>query len=129
MLNVTNFVDDGGGGGGAELFKYVDLGMRDKLRAAEDNPAAVKVNGDASPRGIKTLPPTDTNNSGGSSAETAIDLSADTSMISASCSSTSADKGWTDLDLTCGPEKKPIPFQRRGQVFSASTTPCPRRRR
>ena len=100
MLNVTNFVDDGGGGGGgAELFKYVDLGMRDKLRAAEDNPAAVKVNGDASPRGIKTLPPTvrsswDTTNSGGSSAETAIDLSADTSMISASCSSTSADKGW-----------------------------------
>ena len=36
MLNVTNFVDDSGGG--AELFKYVDLGMRDKLRAA-DNPA------------------------------------------------------------------------------------------
>ena len=94
MLNVTNFVDDGGGGGGgAELFKYVDLGMRDKLRAAEDNPAAVKVNGDASPRGIKTLPPTvrsswDTTNSGGSSAETAIDLSADTSATSASCSST-----------------------------------------
>ena len=37
MLNLTNFVDDGGGDGDgdSELFKYVDLGMRDKLRAKE----------------------------------------------------------------------------------------------
>ena len=34
VLNVTNFVDDEDDGG-AELFKYVDLGMRDKLRTIE----------------------------------------------------------------------------------------------
>ena len=36
MLNVTNFVDDDGGG--PELFKYVDLGMRDKMRATSNKP-------------------------------------------------------------------------------------------
>ena len=34
VLNVTNFVDDGG----TELFKYVDLGMRDKMRATSNKP-------------------------------------------------------------------------------------------
>ena len=31
VLNLTNFVDDGG----EELFKYVDLGMRDKVKATD----------------------------------------------------------------------------------------------
>lgn len=84
MLNLTNFVDDGGGDGDgdSELFKYVDLGMRDKLRAKEkeDKPT------------VKVLLPTGTGTSSsdtsGGTAETAIDLSADTSATSASCSST-----------------------------------------
>ena len=38
VLNVTNFVDDGGG---AELFKYVDLGMRDKMRATLNKPEII----------------------------------------------------------------------------------------
>ena len=47
MLNLTNFVDDGDGG--EELFKYVDLGMRDKVRAA-DKPAVKGKDGDCSIR-------------------------------------------------------------------------------
>ena len=53
---------------------------------------------DASPRrrGIKTLPPSRNSNSGGSSAETAIDLSGDSSSSSTASGggSSSLDKGW-----------------------------------
>ena len=37
VLNVTNFVDDDDGGG-TELFKYVDLGMRDKMKTTLNKP-------------------------------------------------------------------------------------------
>ena len=42
MLNLTNFVDDGDGG--EELFKYVDLGMRGKVKVT-DKPAVKGKNG------------------------------------------------------------------------------------